>query len=88
LETVNKTLKMLRELGTPIIGIIENMSVEKFSVKEQVKTFNIPFLGEIGFDPKLEGAIGDASELLKTDFVKSMSKIIESTDEFRLNKTG
>jgi len=88
LETVNKTLKMLKELGTPVIGIIENMSVEKFSVKEKVKTFDMPFLGEIEFDPKLEETIGDAAGLLKTDFAKSMSKIIENTDAFRSKRTG
>jgi len=84
LETVNKTIKMLKESGTPVIGVIENMGGKSFSVRERVKKFNIPFLGEIGFDPKLEEAVGDAAKLLRTDFAKSISKIVENTDEFRL----
>ena len=86
LETVNKTIKMLKEAGTPVVGVIENMGGKRFLVREQVKKFNIPFLGEIGFDPKLEEAVGDAAELLRTDFAKSISKIAESTDEFGLKR--
>ena len=84
LETVNKTIKMLKESGALVIGVIENMGGKSFSVRERVKKFNIPFLGEIGFDPKLEEAVGDAAKLLRTDFAKSISKIVENTDEFRL----
>jgi len=86
LETVNKTVKMLKESGAPIIGAIENMAGKESSVREQMKKFDIPFLGKISFDAKLEEAVGNAPELLKTDFVKSISKIIESMDEVGLKR--
>ena len=58
-----------------VVGVIENMKADQSSVKEQIKTFNIPFLGEIDFDPKIEDAIGNARKLLETDFAKSVNKI-------------
>jgi len=51
------------------------MKAKYSSVKDEIKTFNIPFLGEINFDPKLEDAIGNARKLLETDFAKGVNKI-------------
>ncbi|MBA7606232.1 hypothetical protein ES703_13380 [subsurface metagenome] len=78
---------MLKELGVPIIGVIENMKISKISfVKEQSKTFNVPFLGEIDFDEDLEDSIGDINKLLKTNFAQNMREIVLSTDKFKLRK--
>ena len=79
LETVSKLIKMLKELGVPIIGIIENMRIMKSSfIQEQTKIFDIPFLGGIDFDKNLETSIGDANKLLKTSFTQSIKKIIQT----------
>ena len=87
LETVKKVLRMLKELEVPIIGVIENMKISKISfVKEQSKTFNVPFLGEIDFDEDLEDSIGDINKLLKTNFAQNMREIVLSTDKFKLRK--
>jgi len=87
IETVNKVLTILKELKVPIIGVAENMKTAKSSlVKEQIKTFNVPFLGEIDFDKHLEDSIGDVSKLLKTDFAQNVKKIILGAPEFRLKK--
>ena len=86
-ETVNKVLTILKELKVPIIGVAENMKTTKSSlVKEQIKTFNVPFLGEIDFDKHLEDSIGDVSKLLKTDFAQNVKKIVLGAPEFRLKK--
>ncbi len=76
METVKRTLKMLKELGIPIVGVIQNMRVKHSSVREQIKVFDVPFLGEIDFDSKLEDATGDAKRLLETDFAKNVNKLI------------
>ena len=87
LETVKKVLKMLKELEVPIIGVIENMIITKSAfVKEQIKTFNAPFLGEIDFDKNLEDSIGDVNKLLKTDFAENLKKIVLNTLGFKLRK--
>ncbi len=84
LETVRKSLAILKELSVPIIGVIENMKTNSStSVSEAVKPFNVPLLGEIEYDRNLEEALGDADKLAKTDFARSLKKILLNTPEFR-----
>ncbi len=79
LETVKKVIKMLTELNVPITGIIENMKMGKSSlVKEELKGFNVPILGEIKFDDKIEDSIGDVNKLLESDFAAKMKEIVEN----------
>jgi ATP-binding protein involved in chromosome partitioning len=85
LETVKKTLAILVESAVPIIGVIENMKTSASSlVVEQIKPFNVPFLGEISFDKHLEDALGNVDRLLKTDFARDLRKIVVGTPSFRL----
>jgi ATP-binding protein involved in chromosome partitioning len=77
LGTIKKVLKMLKELKVPIIGVIENMKISEASfVKEQTKMFNVPFLGEVGFDRNLEDSIGNVGRLLKTNFAQAIKEIV------------
>jgi len=80
LETVKKVIKMLTELNVPIIGVIENMKMGKSSlVKEELKEFDVPFLGEMGFDDKIEDAIGEVDKLLESDFAACIKGIVFSS---------
>jgi len=79
LETVKKVLKMLKELGVPIVGVIENMKIRESSfVMEQIKTFNVPFLGSINFDENLEDSIGNVNQLIETNFAQNIRKIVST----------
>lgn len=87
-ETVKKSLQLLLELKVQIIGIIENMLersvypdksgkfTKSLSIKKQVKSFNIPFLGEIYFDKDFEDSIGNINKLYNTDFAQSLKEIV------------
>ena len=86
LETVKKVIKMLDELNKPIIGVIENMKMkESSSVQETLKEFDVPILGEIEFDMKLEDSIGDANALLESDVAARLKEIVVSYPGFKLN---
>ncbi len=77
METVKKVIKMLKMLEIPIIGVIENMqTIPSPVVKNELKAFNLPLLGEIGFDKGLENSLGDVDKLLKTDFAEDIRKIV------------
>ena len=74
LATVKKVLTMLKELKSPIIGIVENMKITRSSlVQEELEMFNVPFLAEIDFDRKLENTLGDVNRLLQTNFARSIA---------------
>jgi len=85
LETVEKTLRMLKEMKAPIIGVIENMKIVKSShVEEQMTAIGVPFLGEIDFDRNLEESVGDSDKLLNTDFAKKLKITIADIPIFKL----
>jgi ATP-binding protein involved in chromosome partitioning len=75
-ETVRKQLSLLRRLGVPVIGVLENMVMSPSDfIRNSLKQENIAYLGAVDYDPDLETALGDVTELKKTEFYKSASKI-------------
>ena len=86
LETVEKTLRILKEMKIPIIGVIENMKITKSQrVEECARKFDVPLLGEISFDPDLEESVGDRDRLLNTNFAKKLRYIVSGTSGLKLN---
>jgi len=87
LETVKKSIAMLKELKVPVLGVVENMKTAKSSsVSEQMKKLNVPFLGEIRFDEGLEDSLGNAGQLLRTEFARDLKRIVLATPGFGLKK--
>jgi len=83
LETVEKMLKLLKELKLPVLGAIENMKITEPSlVRDQLDIYDVPFLGEINFDRNFENVLGNKEKLLKTKFTQDLKKIV--LDELRL----
>jgi ATP-binding protein involved in chromosome partitioning len=77
-ETVKKQVTLLRELKMPIIGVIENMKMDKAQgVKQETGKLGLKFLGEISFDPHIEGAIGDEAKLLATAISKKIQQVAD-----------
>ena len=79
--SVEKLLKILKELKVPTIGIIENMTmIKNLFIRNEVCQMKLKYLGSIIFDQKLESAIGNINKLLRTDFMRDLAKIIEETN--------
>lgn len=79
LAVVKKELQVLKELGIPVAGVLENMQIKEHStVKEELSGYDAPYLGSILFDHNLEDALGDALKLLKTDFAVQLEKIVQT----------
>ncbi len=78
IETVKKTIDILKKLNVPIVGVIQNMKETRWSVKKQILSLKVPFWGEIKFDPRWEGAVSDPSKLLSTPFAQDMSKALHN----------
>lgn len=75
-EVVKKQVALLCELKMPIIGIIENMKMDKNDIVEaETKKLGIKYLGAIPFDPQVESAIGDPTKLIDTAIGKAMRQI-------------
>jgi len=74
-ETVEKLILLLKDLKIPIVGIVENMKMKESNfIREEAEERNIPYLGEISFDPWVEDSIGDVDKLLQTEFAQNVRK--------------
>jgi ATP-binding protein involved in chromosome partitioning len=79
-ETVRKLIVLLNSLRVPIIGVIENMKMNDSPfVRESVKKLEVSFLGEIGFDSRLEEALGSVDKLRRTEFAQSLERILSES---------
>ena len=72
-ETVKKLLIFLKENKCNVVGVIENMVMEK-SIENEIKKIS-NYLGKIGFDENVENCIGEPSKLLESKFGKDVEKI-------------
>src|SRR3990170_3630290 len=78
-ETVKKLVALLLDLKVPVVGILENMKMtESRDVQRQTEALGARFLGEVPFDPNLEGAIGKVDKLLNTVFGRKIKEIAQS----------
>jgi ATP-binding protein involved in chromosome partitioning len=75
-EVVKKQVALLCELNMPIVGVVENMKMNKANAVElATEKLGLKYLGAIPFDPQVEEAIGNSVKLLETAVGKSMPQI-------------
>jgi len=75
-ETVKKQVALLCELKMPIIGVVENMKRDLAEdIEVETGKLGLKYLGEIPFDPQVEGAIGDEEKLLNTAIAKKLKRV-------------
>jgi ATP-binding protein involved in chromosome partitioning len=67
-ESVRRALQLFAELKVPMVGLLENMKRgEGAAVADLAKRFDIPYLGAIPYDERVEEALGDVGALRNTD---------------------
>jgi len=75
-ETVRRTLKLLRRLQSQVLGVVENMArFDSRLVPDLAASFGVPFLGSLPLDEELEGALGDPDRLVRTRFGREVSLV-------------
>jgi ATP-binding protein involved in chromosome partitioning len=78
-ETVKRQVKLLCELKMPIVGIIENMKMDKAnSIQVQTEKLGLKYLGAISFDQEVEAAIGNETKLLNTAVGKTVEQVVKN----------
>ncbi|MCB9885933.1 MAG: P-loop NTPase [Planctomycetes bacterium] len=65
-ETVRRTLRLLKERGAPVLGLLENMQVGESGTAALAAEFGATVLGSVPRDDALEAATGDPDALRKT----------------------
>jgi ATP-binding protein involved in chromosome partitioning len=76
-ETVKKQIKLLQDLKIPVIGVVENMKMNKQErIREEMRNLGLDLLAEIDYEPYLEEAVGEVKELLGTKFAQKIKEIV------------
>lgn len=75
-QSVKRLLLLLRDLKIPVIGVLENMVMNRSGyVEDEVKSLGLRYLGALDYDEELEATIGDPGRLMKTNFGKRVGKL-------------
>ena len=75
-ETVKKLAGLLKDLGIPVVGVIENMKMNRSSiVGSETEKLGLRLLGEIPYDTMIEKAIGNVDRLRETVFATKVEEI-------------
>jgi ATP-binding protein involved in chromosome partitioning len=70
-ETVKKLAGLLQELRIQVIGVVENMKIDRSdALAKQTKALGLTFLGDILYDRELEQAIGKTDRLMRAAFTR------------------
>lgn len=78
-ETVKKQVALLCELKMPLIGVIENMKMDKAQgVQMETEKLTLKYLGSIPFDLQVEASIGNTSKLLNSAVGKKIQQIADT----------
>jgi len=78
-ETVKKQVALLCELKMPLIGVIENMKMDKAQgVQIETEKLKLKYLGSIPLDLKVEDSIGNTSKLLNSAVGKKIQQIADT----------
>jgi ATP-binding protein involved in chromosome partitioning len=74
-ETVKKQAALLCELKMLVVGVVENMKMNKDRrIEAETEKLGLRYLGAISFDPQVEGAIGYPERLLDTTLGKRVHR--------------
>lgn len=80
-ETVRKLLELLRELGVPVIGVVENMVMKPSRrTRDLLEGLDVSYLGGVAFDHELEDALGDVERLMKTRFAETIAEVASEVE--------
>jgi ATP-binding protein involved in chromosome partitioning len=78
-ETVKKQVRLLQDLKFPIIGVVENMKMNRAkNIEQETEKLGAKFLIGIPYDLKVEEAIGDETKLLDTTLAQKIREVAAS----------
>jgi ATP-binding protein involved in chromosome partitioning len=86
LATTRKTLQLLRRLGLPVLGLVENLvrDADGGGVARTGAGDDLPLLGRIGYDDAYEASLGDPERFRRTAFFRDIRAVAAAMGADRL----
>lgn len=80
-QSVKRLLLLLRDLKIPVIGVVENMVMNRSGyVEDEVRGLGLRYMGALHYDVEIEAAVGDPAKLLRTGFGRGVAKLAQALD--------
>jgi len=78
LETVRRTLALLRRVKAPVLGVVENMRRDGGSaVRDLAREHDVDYLGALPWDGDVEPSTGDPPRLGRTAVAAELGRLVE-----------
>ncbi len=77
LASVERAVRLLVEIGSPIVGLVANMHRSGDGVARLADRYGVPFLGTIPYDPDVDDALGDPERLRSTAAFRSIAALVD-----------
>ena len=86
LATTRKTLELLRSLGLPVLGVVENLvrGADGGGWRRAGAGDDLRLLGTIGYDEGYEASLGDPDRLRRTGFFRDVRAVADALRGDRL----
>jgi len=76
-QSVRRMLILLKQLGIPVTGVVENMVMKPSDyVESDVSELGLTYLGAFDYDEAIEVSLGDVDALSLTGFYKQVGEIL------------
>lgn len=77
LESVRRTVRLMQDVGVPILGVVENMRrKDSDAVKRLAEERELPVIGHLPYDEDLEDALGEPDRLATTSAVRALGETL------------
>jgi len=74
LAVVARLVRLLREVGAPVLGLVENMG--RGGAEAAAAEWGVRYLGWVPYDPAIEGALGNPEKLLATQAAAKLEEAL------------
>jgi ATP-binding protein involved in chromosome partitioning len=75
-ETVKKLVSLLRSQKVAVLGVVENMKIDKSTnIQRSTEKLGLEFITEIPYDLAIEEAIGETDKLMRTSLARKIDVI-------------
>lgn len=81
IESVRRALALFKELGVPLIGMLENMRRDDGdAVSSLAAMADVPYLGTVPFEPDMEDCLGSVDRLRRTQMYRTLDRVFGAPD--------
>jgi ATP-binding protein involved in chromosome partitioning len=77
LAGVERAVRLLSEIGSRIVGVVDNMHRSGDGVARLARRYDVPFLGTVPYDDAVDDALGNRDRLRRTEAFRAVAALLD-----------